>query len=139
MGRPHTCRTATSPGRPNSFNESQTSDKYRVVIAPGKALKYQLVLQLPASSIKDYDAMIELEEAILRHLGNIGIVDGHDGGASEMNIFILTDNPDLGFERVKQVIGTKDFMPQLKVAYREIGKDEFTILHPEGLSHFAIA
>ncbi len=26
------------------------------------SMKYQLVLQLPASSIKDYDAMIELEE-----------------------------------------------------------------------------
>ena len=38
-----------------------------------------------------------------------------------------------------QVPGTKDFMPDLKVAYREVGKDEFTILHPTGLTHFAIA
>src|SRR5688572_19634226 len=102
-------------------------------------MKYQLVLQLPASSIKDYDAMIELEETILRRLGNIGTVDGHDAGSGEMNIFILTDQPKLAFEHVKQVLGTKDFMPELKAAYREIGGDEFTILHPTGLSHFAIA
>jgi len=40
---------------------------------------------------------------------------------------------------VKQVLGTKDFMPELKAAYREVGKDEFTILHPTGLNHFAVA
>ena len=83
--------------------------------------------------------MIELEETIIRSLGNLGKVDGHDAGSGEMNIFILTDHPKLAFERVKQVLGTKDFMPELKVAYREIGKDQFIILHPAGLSCFAIA
>ena len=52
-----------------------------------------------------------------------------------MNIFILTDHPKLAFERIKQVLGTEDFMPDLKAAYREIGTDEFTIIHPEGLSY----
>jgi hypothetical protein len=102
-------------------------------------MKYQLVLQLPASSIKDYDAMIELEETIMKSLGNLGKVDGHDAGSGEMNIFILTDHPKLAFQGIKQLLGTRDFMPDLKVAYREIGKDEFTILHPAGLSYFAIA
>jgi len=102
-------------------------------------MKYQLVLQLPASSIKDYDAMIELEETIMRSLGNLGKVDGHDAGSGEMNIFILTDHPKLAFQAIKQLLGTRDFMPELKVAFREIGKDDFTILHPTGLSHFAIA
>jgi hypothetical protein len=83
--------------------------------------------------------MIELEETIMRSLGNLGKVDGHDAGSGEMNIFILSDHPKLAFERVNRVLGTEDFMPDLKVAYREIGKDEFTILHPAGLSYFAIA
>ena len=102
-------------------------------------MKYQLVLQLPASSIKDYDAMIELEETIMRSLGNLGKVDGHDAGSGEMNIFILTAPPKLAFQGIRQLLGTRDFMPDLKVAFREIGKDEFTILHPAGLSYFAIA
>ena len=97
------------------------------------------MLQLPASSIKDYDAMIELEETIVRSLGNLGRVDGHDAGSGEMNIFILTDHPKLSFERVEHVLGTRDFMPDLKVAYREIGKDEVTILYPPDLAYFAIA
>ena len=53
-------------------------------------MKYQLVLQLPASSIKDYDEMIELEETIIKGIGSLGKVDGHDAGSGEMNIFILT-------------------------------------------------
>lgn len=83
--------------------------------------------------------MIKLEETIMRSLGNLGKVDGHDAGSGEMNIFIFTEHPELAFERVKKVLGTKDFMPDLKVAYREVGKDEFTILHPTGLTYFAIA
>jgi len=54
-------------------------------------MKYQLVLQLPASSIRDYDEMVEIEEAIITDLGNFGKVDGHDVGSGEMNIFIFTD------------------------------------------------
>jgi hypothetical protein len=83
--------------------------------------------------------MIELEDGIMTSLGNLGQVDGHDAGSGEMNIFILTDQPKLAFEHLKQALGTKDIMPELKAAYREIGDDEFTILHPTGLSHFAIA
>ncbi len=102
-------------------------------------MKYQLVLQLPASSIKDYDEMIKLEEAIIKGLGDLGDVDGHDAGSREMNIFVLTNKPQLAFERVKAVLGTGDFMPDLKVAYREIGKNDFTIIHPSGLTRFTIA
>lgn len=102
-------------------------------------MKYQLVLQLPAASIKDYDAMIELEDAIIESLGGIGDVDGHDAGSGEMNIFVLTDQPQAAFERIKALLGTRDFMPDLKVAYRGIGTNAFVVLHPPGLTRFAIA
>jgi hypothetical protein len=101
-------------------------------------MKYQLVLQLPASSLKDYDSLIELEETIIKGLGNLGKVDGHDAGSGQMNIFIFTDQPQSASGRVKQILGTKDFMPDLKAAFRMIGKDEFTILHPATLTQFAI-
>jgi hypothetical protein len=101
-------------------------------------MKYQLVLQLPASSAEDYDEMIELEKVIMGNLANLGCVDGHDVGSGEMNIFILTDFPKDAFDRVRQMPAVKYVMPELKVAYREIGKDDFTILHPAGLTRFAI-
>lgn len=99
----------------------------------------ELVLQLPASSIKDYDTMIGLEDRIIAELGNLGKVDGHDMGAGEMNIFVRTDHPKMAFDKIKSVLGTKDFMPDLKAAYRDVGKDDFIILHPANLDHFSIA
>jgi hypothetical protein len=99
----------------------------------------QLVLQWPATSIKDYDALIELEDKIIAGIGTLGKVDGHDMGAGEMNIFVHTDHPKLAFEKIKLLLGTRDFMPELKAAYRDVGKDNYTILYPADLSHFDIA
>jgi hypothetical protein len=97
-----------------------------------------LVLQLQASSINDYDTLIELEDRIIACIGHLGEVDGHDMGAGEMNIFVRTDHPESAFERIKSLLGTKDFLPQLKVAYRDVGKDSYTILHPTDLKQFSI-
>jgi len=101
--------------------------------------KQELVLQLPANSVKDYDILIELENNIAAGLKNLGEVDGHDFGMGEMNIFVHTDYPKLAFEKIRSLIGTKDFMPDLKPAFRDIGKDDFTILFPDDLGHFTIA
>ena len=102
-------------------------------------MKYQLVLQLPAASIQDFDEMIELEEILNEGLGDLGEVDGHDAGSGEMNIFIFTDQPQVVLERVKSLFSTRHVMPNLKAAYREADKEDFTIIHPPGLTHFAIA
>ena len=102
-------------------------------------MKYQLVLQLPASSIKDYDEMIELEDAIIEGIDNLGDVDGHDAGSGEMNIFILTDEPQQAFERIRPMLEMRDLMHKLKAAYRKIGENDFTIIYPSDLTHFAIA
>jgi hypothetical protein len=99
----------------------------------------ELVLQLPGHSIKDYDSLLELENSITGGLGTLGEVDGHDMGVGEMNIFIHSDHPKLAFEKIKALLGTKDFLPDLKAAYRDIGKDNFTIIYPADLTHFTIA
>ena len=83
--------------------------------------------------------MIELEDTITANVGDIAEVDGHDIGSGETNIFILTNEPRAAFERIKQFLGTRDFMPSLKVAFRRIGDDEFAILYPSDLSTFEIA
>lgn len=99
----------------------------------------ELVLQLPGSSIKDYDTLIELENTIIAGLGTLGEVDGHDMGVGEMNIFIRTDHPKLAFERIKSLVGTQDYLADMKVAYRYVGQSDFTIIHPPDLADFAIA
>jgi hypothetical protein len=101
-------------------------------------MKYQLVLQWPASSIKDFDAMIEIEDVLINNLSQESDVDGHDFGSGTMNIFIYTDNPTATFWEIKSIIGSQDYWIDARVAYREIQKDEYTILWPEDLTEFKI-
>jgi hypothetical protein len=102
-------------------------------------MKFQLVLQWPASSIKDYDAMIEVEDALAKKLSKANEVDGHDAGSGEVNIFIRTDDPKRAFNEVKAILGSYDFWVDARVAYREIAGSEYTILWPKDLTHFRVA
>ena len=81
--------------------------------------------------------MVELEDTLIGCLSNLGEVDGHDAGSGEMNIFIHTDEPTVAFQRIKHLLGGVD-LSDAKAAFREMGKDDFTILYPTGLNHFAI-
>jgi hypothetical protein len=99
----------------------------------------ELVLQLPAESGKCYQTLLELENSILTGLGWLGSAGGHDLGKGEMNIFVRTNEPEFIFEKIKASMGTQDFLPEMKVAYRDVGKDNYTILYPANLAHFAVA
>ena len=101
-------------------------------------MRYQLILQLPGSSKKDYDEMLEFEEELIEILGDVGSVDGHDAGSGEMNIFVHTNDPSGAFERVKRSQRGQNCIRRLRVAFREIGRDEYTILYPKELSTFSV-
>ena len=101
-------------------------------------MKHQLVLQWPASSIKDYDTMIEVENALVEKLSEVNDVDGHDAGSGEVNIFIRTDDPKRAFNEVKAILGSRDFWVDARVAYREVAGSEYTILCPKDLTEFKV-
>jgi hypothetical protein len=101
-------------------------------------VKYQLVLQWPAASIKDYDRLIEIENALAENLSSRSEVDGHDAGSGEMNIFIHTDDPKRAFNEVKAVLCSRNFWDSARIAYREGTRSEYTILWPESLSEFRV-
>lgn len=102
-------------------------------------MKYQLVLQWPAASIKDYETLVEVEEVLVEKLNDGSDVDGHDAGSGEMNIFIHTDDPEVTFSAVKRAIGTRDFWVNARVAYRECAGNTFTVIWPKGVSDFKVA
>lgn len=102
-------------------------------------MKYQLVLQWPATSIRDFDAMVEVEDALIDGLSTASEVDGHDAGSGEVNIFVRTDDPNRAFEEVNAILGSCDFWIDARVAYREVGKNDYTVLWPKGLSTFKVA
>ena len=103
------------------------------------AMKYQLVLQWPASSIRDFDRMIEVEGALAAGLSSRHVVDGHDAGSGEVNIFIHTDDPLRAFEEAQAVLGSRDFWIDARAAYRELAKSDYIILWPRDLSGFKVA
>lgn len=102
-------------------------------------MKYQLVIQWPAFSMEDYDAMIEIENVLIQNLSGSNEVDGHDMGTEEANIFIRTDDPEGAFDEIKNLLDDSTHWIDAKVAYREISKSEYHILWPKGLTKFKIA
>ena len=102
-------------------------------------MTYQLVLQLPFSSIEDYDALIRLEARIIEALDDLGDVDGHDAGAGEMNVFVHTARPAAAFERLVGILWPDGPPPELKAAYRPRGGEAYTVLYPPWLAEFSVA
>ncbi len=102
-------------------------------------MKYQLVLQWPATSIKDFDDLIEVENILEENLSTSSEVDGHDAGSGEMNIFILTDDPAGTFVEVERALSGNGMWADARVAYRELDGEEFSVLKPKNLTDFKVA
>jgi hypothetical protein len=102
-------------------------------------MKYQLVLQWPASSLKDFDDLVWIEDALIEGIGDAAEVDGHDAGSGEVNIFLYTNDPELAFDAVKRALGSKDFMIGLKAAVRERTGIVYRPIWPPGLASFSVA
>jgi hypothetical protein len=101
-------------------------------------MKYQLVLQFSASSLSDFDDLVRLEEKLEQILGSHALVDGHDIGHGEFNIFILTDAPAQAFQKIRPAISQASRC-EFRAAYRDVDADAYTILWPPNLTHFAVA
>ena len=101
-------------------------------------MKYQLVLQWPASSLKDYDLLVEIEGVLIENLDERHSIDGHDSGSGQANIFIHTDDPHSAFKEIVAVLGSMDFWIDARVAYRERNKSDYTIIWPKDLREFNV-
>lgn len=101
-------------------------------------VKYQLVIQFPVSSTSDFDDLSILEENLSNKLGDSSIVDGHDFGSEEFNIFVLTEEPVALFQRVQEVVQNYEQGKRMRVAYREISGEGFVVLWPLDSKEFKI-
>ncbi len=99
----------------------------------------QLVLQFKADGDLDsFDKLVSFEEALSSVLGQMAKLDGHDFGAGEMNIFILTDHPIATFNLVQQTDESTRPGGDMKAAYRQINGEDYVCLWPPELSHFQL-
>ena len=101
-------------------------------------MKYQLVLQFPSSSISDYDRLLSIEEMVRSGLGDLGLVDGHDIGSGEMNVFIHTNEPRLAFDTAIGLLRKMRELDDLKAGYRAFDEDEYVAIYPEELDQFSV-
>jgi hypothetical protein len=97
-----------------------------------------LVLQWPLKSEDDLDALVETEERLEILLADTASVEGHDIGSGEMNIFIETDQPVETFESVRGVLQSESRWNDIRVAYRSVAGDTYSILWPADLLEFIV-
>ena len=124
--------------RVSAFSCRWRRDYFTVALSLS-AMKYQIVIQWPASSNADYDRLVELEYALIDALSEGSEVDGHDAGSGEMNIFVHTESVQAAFAEIKKLLAERAALNSARVAYREIGKNEYTVLWPEHLERFSLA
>ncbi len=103
-----------------------------------KASEFQLVLQIPANTLKDFDELVSLENQLIEGLGESAVVDGHDMGQGEANIFIITKNPNKTFVSVKSIL-KPDVVGQMKAGFRKVTEDKYQAIWPVGLTSFKVA
>jgi hypothetical protein len=101
-------------------------------------MRYQLVLQFGASSIDDFDQLIGVEEKLIEELKGVASVDGHDFGPSEFNIFVLTNEPAMAFEKAHRLVRDHGQQENLRAAYRELTGESYVILWPSTLAEFNV-
>ncbi|HTD23149.1 MAG TPA: hypothetical protein VK738_10875 [Terriglobales bacterium] len=106
-------------------------------------MKYQLVIQFPASSSEDFDRLVAFEESLMEGLDDSSEVDGHDFGMGEFNVFIFTDEPAKTFEGVQQIVKSQPPPYPMRVAYRDRpysdgANENFIILWPLNLKEFKV-
>jgi len=102
-------------------------------------MQYQLVLQWPASALRGYDEVLQVEDALIEGLGELALVDGHDSGSGEINIFMLTDEPTKTFALAKPVLERLKVVIGLRAAFRDLSSDDYVVIWPSGLSSFSVA
>lgn len=98
-------------------------------------MKYMLVLKFEESAIKCFDDIIDIENKIRISIAqaNHSLLDGHDFGCGEMNMFIHTDEPELAFNLVRIELGNSKFYVH-RAAYRKLEGNSYEMLYPEDCS-----
>jgi hypothetical protein len=90
-------------------------------------VRYILVLQWPGSSEADFDELINMEDRLTAAAGPQAVVDGHDFGSGQMNIFISTDQPSETFAAAEAALRDATRWKYVRAAYREAEGESYTL------------
>lgn len=100
---------------------------------------HQLVIQFPLGTTNpndsDLDTLISLEETLERFAGDKFEVDGHDAGAAEMNIFIITDDAARTFGLIEALLPSDR---PWRAGFRDLDADNYIPIAPPELTVFEV-
>lgn len=90
---------------------------------------HQLVIQFPLHNTypdtANLDALFALEDTLEQDANGAYMVDGHDAGAAEMDIFILTNDAISTLDLIKSKLPDR---VNWRACFRELDSDEYTSL-----------
>jgi hypothetical protein len=101
-------------------------------------MRFQLVLQFPAETLKEFDELVAFEDVLAELLGRSCLVDGHDFGSGQMNIFVHTDEPAKAFDTIKKSANARPRLRKLRAAFRPMRGENYTILWPPSAQEFRV-
>ena len=106
-----------------------------------KDWKFQIVFQFEATGSGDFSDLLELENSLYKVLpGQIdGVVDGHDFGMGEFNIFIHSNEVPVTFERTADLVNELKPGVPFSAGYRAFSEEVHTPLWPPGSTTFSVA
>jgi hypothetical protein len=81
-----------------------------------------------------FDRLLALEDRLAVSVGDVAEVDGHDMGSDEANVFLLTSNPGAVFREILPALESAGILNQVRVAFRDLHGETYTVLWPERLS-----
>jgi hypothetical protein len=97
-------------------------------------MNFQLVLQFSSFALKNFDEIAELEDLLIAKLKSQNVVDGHDLGVGEVNVFIFTDEPNGTFREIQSILTDHRLWPHIRAGYSA----EYVVLWPEGHATFSV-
>jgi hypothetical protein len=94
-------------------------------------MNYQLVMRFPKASASA-ETLRALEIALGQDLAGTAQLDGHDTGARNVDLFIVTADPKSTFRRSKPALERLQLLDRVTAAHRLEGGSRFTVVWPLG-------
>lgn len=93
-------------------------------------MRYQLVLRFRKAAFDTPAAVHALERELTEALGGKAQLDGHDTGQRDIDLFMVSEEPDSAFRRCKPALEKLSLLDKVVVAHRLEGGARFKVLWP---------
>ncbi len=101
-------------------------------------MRFQVVVQFDWSDADNLERLFATEQRMGAELTGDAVVDGHDFGSGEFNIFVLTNDPSQTYKCISAFLLHEGIQSQARIACRAIDGDIYTVMWPSDLHTFRV-